>query len=189
MDVVLSILGNLYNVDNRVKNMQYSKAVLDSIQVINTALQKLGKQTIFENPDINIEWKDSFVQFTLIFDKEKRKTKNPALEAEPSGLELFFFIYDGIEIHLNIFPEALVWSAGEIENDKMKIENEIIMLLTSIIKVEYHGSKYRGYRKVSFLDNNRHCIDTWEIRLGLFCMKTKRNYKVEEYAPFYDRID
>ena len=168
--------------------MQYAKTTLDGINIVNTVLQKLNILDLFEAPDIRIEWNTEYnVQFILEFDEKKRQTKNSKLEKDPSVLSILFSIHQGgIEVHLSVFPEMFQWSVEEIEKDKAKIENDILMILANRIKIEYHGSKYRGYRKVSFYDDNGDCAYSGHIRLGFgHPIKTNWNYKVEEYMPFF----
>ena len=153
--------------------VDYDKRISDAINIFNDVLTELNKPSIFDNPDIGIsKISDSF--FIAHFYKGE------------NHLDMLVWLGEEIEIHLDMMPEAFYWNNDEIKRNREKIRDTILMLLTSGIKTEYHGSKYRGYRKVYFIYNNGKCVDTLELTIGLFCFKTKRNYKIEEYAPFYD---
>jgi hypothetical protein len=160
--------------------MQYTKKILDGIEVVNAALQELDKPVIFKNHDIVLNGMNSEDYLTLHFCKENEKSLNFIVNISS----------DNVEIHLSGIPEAFFWPYERITKDKVEIKNIIVILLTSTIKVDCYGSNhYTNYKKMYFNNTKGDCIHIVERITGLlpmFILK-KLNCETIIYEPFYNQ--
>ena len=159
--------------------MQYSNEVLDGIDIVNDALQELGKPTVFENPDIIIDEFFNFEDYLrLHFDKKNKENVGFCLD-----------ISDGIEVWLDRIPEAVYWSREDIEKDEMTVKDFIIMLLTSTAKADCYGSDDgSNYTKMYFYNDEGACMQTISMTTGITGALFRLlhiNQKTIVYKPFY----
>ena len=161
--------------------MQYTNKVLGVISVINAALQELNKPTVFENADFTIGELNFEDYLTLRLDKKDRKDEN----------KIYYIMNisgDGLEVHLDRIPEAFWCSHEEINKDRAKAKDFILMLLSSTVKADCYGSSYDiNYTKVSFYNDKGDCVHTVDRITGLlpiFIVK-RLPFKEKMYEPFY----
>ena len=154
--------------------MQYYNEILRQIDIVNAALQKLGKQDIFNNSDVVIDAMSCEFYLQLRFSKNTEKKEHPRLE--------IILSLSGVEVNVDRLNEVFEWSGENINEYKTEIEDFFIMLLTSRIIAEYYG---KNYTKISFFDTEGNCVQTAKTVSG-FYSKTKKRYKTLEYNPFYE---
>ena len=151
--------------------MEYMDRISDGITFIDNILRKLGRSPIFENNDVIIEEINAENYLRLRFDKRDER--------------FLYFLMDiqlnGIEIHLSRIPEAFWFPNEKIKLNEDKVENFLIMLLTSEIKMENYEP---NYTKAYFYDENGSCVHIIK-RITGFYLKMKKNQEIIHYAPFY----
>ena len=153
--------------------VQYTREVLDLIDIINEVLQELGKPKIFENCDITVD-KTSFDALLILhFNKQNRRSLYMVVSAVD------------VEILVERLVEFFWWSYDEVKKDRTEMKASLTMLLTSMVREEQYGS---NYTEMYFYDDKGECVymlDQATCLLPRFLLK-RFKHKTVLYEPFYE---
>lgn len=149
--------------------MKYCEQVNEMMWLVNSVLRRLNIPELTFNNDFGIDQSlhlETYVKFIL-------------KKANVIGLA-FTFMPESIQVDLGTAVEVFSWSNVQIQEGKKDIiDNIIVLILTSTIKVELCGSNYRKY---TFVNADGKVIKSLKYISGLY---SKINCSERIYNPIY----
>ncbi len=147
--------------------MKLAQEIKEQVDLINEVLISLKQPLILENSDFLID--------------EMSAERYLKIKYTPSNHINFTITFTpfGIQIDIDRIPEAYDVSIEYFNTNKENIKKFIVILFTSITKVEYCGA---NYTKIYFYSTSRDCIKTLKYIKGLYL---KIGCERKEYKPIY----
>lgn len=148
--------------------MNYSKVILDKVEIVNEVLNKIKALPLLENPKFLV---DEMSTETWLRVNSEGIYKNHV----PVSLT---FTLDGLEIKLDRVSEAIDWSNEDLKD---KIDRKILLksIFTDYILVEYKGAYQTN---IIIFDSNGVTTNKFKYHEG-FSLNKKRSYKL--YFPMF----
>lgn len=138
--------------------------------MLNEILNSLGEVSLYEHKDFYFDKDLNYNHWTKI--KFKRE----------NSIQINFEITNrDFRLDIDRIEEALYISYDDLIENKKEIKNFIVMIFTSLIRVEYCGKRYT---KIFFVAKNGIIIDSIEFYKNTFF---RFKYKCQEitYTPIF----
>lgn len=151
--------------------MEFTEHVIKNLVVLNDALNNLGVDDVFTNPDFIID-KSLLSNFYLKIWLKK-----------PQRPRITFIIsnYD-LQIDIDRITEAVMWSSQQIKENQHQITKYLEILLSHNIMIEYFG---KNYTKISFYDKNDNYVSIIKQINGFYLKIWK---EMKSYSAIYEKI-